>query len=138
MQTGRRARPATVTIAFGVTLIQAVTSLLSGSLLVAASRVAASSESLRIIGSTLAWYGVGFLLLGAITIAVALGLRTGSGAARLYLTATMIVSVMLASLGWAAFGLRGHLAAAVIGIGLAAAVLVLVWNRRADAYFRSN
>lgn len=138
MQTGRRARPATVTIAFGVTLIQAVTSLLSGSLLVAASRVAASSESLRISGSTLAWYGAGFLLLGAITIAVALGLRTGSGAARLYLTATMIVSVIPGEPRLGCLRPAGASGGSGVGIGLAAAVLVLVWNRRADAYFRSN
>lgn len=131
----RRSRPVTVTIAFVVALLQAVTSLVSGSLLLGLSRMAEVREDLRIGEATLIAYGIVYLLLGAVTIGVAFGVRRGSGSARLYLTVMMIVSVVVAGYGAVALGLRGHLAAALIGIGFAVAVLVLLWNRRANDFY---
>ena len=88
--------------------------------------------------STATTYGWVELIVGVITVLLAIGLWSGAGWARLVVTAIMIVRV-IGSI-WVAFALSGHggfLVGTIAG-GLAVIVLLLLWNARSDAFFNAQ
>lgn len=129
-------RPGGVTFVVLLTLVIGFVSLVRGFLGLFGVESAITPTDLTGTAGTV--YGWGELVLGIATIAVGLGLASGSNLARFLVTALMVLRIIAAI--WTAFtfaGQGGILVSALIG-GTAVIVLLLLWNLRADRFFLEN
>ncbi len=130
------ARPGSVTTVMVLTWIVAVFSILAGVLLLVASdQVLADAGLSTGTANTYAWAEIVF---GVITALVAIGLANGNNFSRLVVTTLMGLRAALSL--WVAIVLWGHAGfwSAVIAGLIAVLVLALLWNDRANEFFRTN
>ncbi|MGA7690063.1 MAG: hypothetical protein WCA29_12635 [Jiangellales bacterium] len=119
-----------------LTWIVAVFSILAGVLLLVASdQVLADAGLSTGTANTYAWAEIVF---GVITALVAIGLANGNNFSRLVVTTLMGLRAALSL--WVAIVLWGHAGfwSAVIAGLIAVLVLALLWNDRANEFFRTN
>ena len=129
------ARPASVAAAAALALLQGLLDIGLGSVLLWGSSVLSVREAAQVARSRLVLLGVAFVVVGAVTLVVAASLRRGSGRARAFVTATMLASIAVAVSVAAVGTSTSQAASAVLVVGLALLVVVLLWNRRANAFF---
>jgi hypothetical protein len=130
-------RPTSVLIVLVAAWIQVAMSLIASVALFfmasdtdVVSAVGATTDELRVVA------GVG-VVFGLIAAAFVLWLQSGSNVARILVS---IVAVLNIGAGvWAIAAAGTHqLAESLVNIGLAAVVLVLLWNQAANEYFASD
>ena len=133
---GTPKRPGGVTFVAIIAMIIGFMSLVAGFVFLLGDSQGMSDAGIS--EGTATAYGWGELILGVITLLLAIGLWNGAGWARLVVTAFMIVRI-IGSI-WVAFALSGHggfLIGTIAG-GLAVIVLLLLWNNRADDFFNAS
>lgn len=130
------ARPGSVTTVIVLTWIVALFSLVAGVLLLVASEQVIADTGLASGSATT--YGWVEIVFGVITALVAIGLGNGNNFSRLLVTALMGLRAALSL--WVAFVLWGHAGfwSAVLAGLFAILVLALLWNDRANEFFRTN
>lgn len=134
MSTTPSDRPGSVTLVAALTWIAAILDLIAGAALVWLS------FNLDVIESTLAeadvrWYGVGTLVIGVLTAAVAAGLAMGSQGARVLVILAM--TVRLAAAAYALLALGGVISwHGVLGVAIAVTVIALLSTKSASDFFR--
>ncbi|WP_395245654.1 hypothetical protein ACGGZK_07530 [Agromyces sp. MMS24-K17] len=79
---------------------------------------------------------IGSVILGLIVVIVAGGLLKGNFAARLVITVVEVLSIIGSLfLAWAYYGDRPEVVGEWIGIVVSLVVLILLWSRKASAFF---
>ena len=130
------ARPGSVTAVVVLTWIVAVFSIVAGVILLLASdQVVADAGISSSSATTYAWAEIVF---GVITALVAVGLGNGNNFSRLLVTLLMLLRAGLSV--WVAVALWGHAGfwSAVLAGLIAVLILVMLWNDRANEFFRTN
>lgn len=117
-------RPGGVTLVAVLACIAGAVNIIAGILMLIAALMAPDAL----------WYGLIHLLLGVITIAVAIGLLRGNSTARVLLTIVFVLDLV-----WAVFVI--FFQQALIWSGVVSGVLVLIglvllWTRPANEFFR--
>ena len=117
-------RPGGVTLVAVLACIAGAVNIIAGILMLIAALMAPDAL----------WYGLIHLLLGVITIAVAIGLLRGNSTARMLLTIVFVLDLV-----WAVFVI--FFQQALIWSGVVSGVLVLIglvllWTRPANEFFR--
>jgi hypothetical protein len=116
--------------------IVAVLSILGGLFFMLASEaVLAQAGISKSAAMTYGWWEIGY---GVITALVAMGLGRGSRIARLLVSLLMALRIVAAA--WAAIALSGHRGFwTAVGAGvIAIVILIMLWNARADAFFKGK
>lgn len=126
-------RPGSVTVVVVLTIISGILTLL-GALFLLLLGGAASLAS-NVTGVAVLIFGILYLIFGIVTIAVGVGLRNGSRFARILVTILMVIDILggIANLIW--FRNNQTLTSGIITIIVSAAVLALLYNRRASDFF---
>ena len=127
-------RPATVTVVVAVMLFQAVAGIAAGIALFLLRHNADVLGAVPLTSGQLAGYGIGSLVVGLITGALALALGHGSNVIR-YLVAAVSV-LWIAGAAWAGFRYTGSARTSGIVHGLlGVTTLVLLFTQRANEFF---
>ena len=130
------ARPGSVTTVMVLTWIVALFSIVAGVILLLASeQVLADAGISSGTATTYAWVEI---VLGVITALVAIGLGNGNNFSRLLVTLLMLLRAALSV--WVAIVLWGHAGfwSAVLAGLIAVLILAMLWNARANEFFRTN
>ena len=135
-------RPGSVTVVVVLTWINAILSLLIGVLLlVAAVAVGASGAdaATRSIGTGLAvGLAIVYIVIGAVTAYVAVRLGQGGRGSRMLLTIIEAITIVTHLITWISNNTTGQMWSSILGIAVAAVILALLWNRRANEFFDSS
>ena len=130
------ARPGSVTTVMVLTWIVALFSIVAGVILLLASDQVVADAGIST--GTATTYGWAEIVIGVITALVAIGLGNGNNFSRLLVTLLMVVRAALSV--WVAIVLWGHAGfwSAVLAGVIAVVILVMLWNARANEFFRTN
>jgi hypothetical protein len=127
-------RPGGVTLVAVLTWISGLLDIIGGSLLLFQTSVDATVErfggSSQLIASALFT-----ILVGVVVIVVAVGLLRGNNASRIVITVFQMVSIVGSV--FLAIAYPAGAIAEYFSIAVAVIVLLLLWTRRASAFFRS-
>jgi len=129
-------RPGSVTFVIVLTWIIAVLSIIAGvTLLVASDQVL---DEAGIASGTATAYAWAEIALGLVIALVAVGLGNGNNFSRLLVTFLMGLRAFMSL--WVALVLWGHAGfwSAVLSGVIAVGVLALLWNDKANEFFRTN
>lgn len=129
-------RPAGVTLVAVLTWISGVLSLIGGVVLVLLRDNADVQTSVDGSSSVVLTVGIVSIIVGLITIAVANGLRRGSGFARALVTLLMLLNI--AGGIWVVIKLPTQGVSAWINIAISVIVIIMLFTARANAFFRSH
>lgn len=127
-------RPSGVTLIAVLAYLSGAVNLVGGVLLLTQSGVPAVVDAFGDRGLLFTSAIIG-ILVGLVTFAVAGGLLRGNTAARAIITVVQVLGV-LGGLWWL-FASPGNTPADAIGVLLGILVLLLLWSRRANAFFRA-
>lgn len=126
-------RPGGVTLVAVLTWISGLFDIISGSLLLFQTSVDATVEqfggSSQLIASALFT-----ILVGVVVIVVAVGLLRGNNASRIVITVFQMISIVGSV--FLAIAYPPGAIAEYFSIAIAVIVLILLWTRRASAFFR--
>jgi hypothetical protein len=126
-------RPGGVTLVAVLTWISGLLDIIGGSLLLFQTSVDATVEqfggSSQLIASALFT-----ILVGVVVIVVAVGLLRGNNASRIVITVFQMLSIVGSV--FLAIAYPAGAIAEYFSIAIAVIVLVLLWTRRASAFFR--
>jgi len=126
-------RPGGVTLVAVFAWISGALDVLSGTLLLFQTSVAATVEQFggasQLIASALLE-----ILIGVVVIVVAIGLLRGNSASRIVITIFQILSIVGSV--FLAIAYPSGAIGEYFSIAIAAIVLILLWTRRASSYFR--
>jgi hypothetical protein len=127
-------RPATIVTALVLTALSGLANVLVGGAVLALLGVGALPESPGLSSLTVLAVGSAHLLLGALTLVAASWLLVGRRGSRAFVTGVMLLRIVIATIS---FGLISgwYSGGAVAGILVAVAVIALLWDSRANAYF---
>lgn len=117
-------RPGGVTLVAIIAWIAGAVNIIAGILMLIAALMAPDAL----------WFGLIHLLLGVITIAVAIGLMRGNSTARVLLTVVFVLDLI-----WAVFVIffqQAQIWSGVVSGILVLIGLVLLWTGRANEFFR--
>lgn len=127
-------RPGGVTLVAVLTWISGLFDIIGGSLLLFQTSVDATVErfggSSQLIASALFT-----ILVGVVVIVVAVGLLRGNNASRIVITVFQMISIVGSV--FLAIAYPAGAIAEYFSIAIAVIVLILLWTRRASAFFRS-
>lgn len=127
-------RPGGVTLVAVLTWISGLFDIVGGSLLLFQTSVDATVErfggSSQLIASALFT-----ILVGVVVIVVAVGLLRGNNASRIVITVFQMISIVGSV--FLAIAYPAGAIAEYFSIAIAVIVLILLWTRRASAFFRS-
>jgi len=129
-------RPGSVTTVVVLTWIVAIFSIAAGVLLLVASDQVLDEAGISSGNATVyAWTEI---VIGVVVALVAIGLGNGNNFSRLLVTLLMAVRAALSV--WVAIVLWGHAGfwSAVVAGLIAVLILILLWNDRANEFFRTN
>ena len=127
-------RPATLVTVIALTALSGMANLLVGGTALALILFGVLPNTPRLSQGTLVSMGVGYLVLGALTVAGGLGLRRGRAGSREFVTVLMLLRIAVAMISIGVVG-TWYAAGSVVGIGVALLVVVLLWDSRANEYF---
>ncbi|WP_448006036.1 DUF7144 family membrane protein [Agromyces bauzanensis] len=126
-------RPGGVTLVAVLTWISGLLDIISGSLLLFQTSVSATVEQFggesQLIASALLT-----ILIGVVVIVVAIGLLRGNNASRIVITVFQMLSIIGSV--FLAIAYPPGAIAEYFSIAVAVVVLILLWTRRASAFFR--
>ena len=130
------ARPGSVTTVMVLTWIVALFSIVAGVILLLASDQVLADAGIS--SGTATTYGWVEIVFGVITALVAIGLGNGNNFSRLLVTLLMVLRAALSV--WVAIALWGHAGfwSAVLAGLIAVLILAMLWNDRANEFFRTN
>jgi len=130
----RPERPTTIVVAGALTVLTGAANLLVGSVVLILLGVDVLPNRPGMSSTTLLTVGWGYLLLGAPTLAAGLGLLAGRAGSRAFVTVVMMLRIALACIS---FGLLDgwYAGSSIFGVAAALAVITLLWDSRANAYF---
>lgn len=129
--------PTTVTIVVVLTWISAVLDVIAGASLVALAGDNDVLKSLDATSSTATTLGIGFIVLGVVTAFVAWRLGRGGKLARILVSIIAVINLVAGI--YSAFALGTHnLAEGATDALIALVTLALLWNNKANQYFRHN
>ncbi|MEG3616211.1 hypothetical protein [Isoptericola haloaureus] len=129
-------RPGSVTVVVVLTWIVALFSVLAGVIMLLASDEVLAEAGIS--ASNAAVYSWTEIVFGVITALVAIGLSNGNRFSRFLVTVLMAVRAALTLwtvISW--WGIAGSWSALVSGL-FAILVISMLWNARADAFFRAT
>jgi hypothetical protein len=128
-------RPFGVTILMVLIFIMGLLSAVAGVVALVARNDVAAEAGLD--GNQVLWYAIFAIVIGVIYLLVAGGLGRGSGLAR-FVVALVTVLNLLGNV-WVAVAFAGTMRwQALFGAAIAVLVLVLLYNRSANEFFRNN
>lgn len=127
-------RPGGVTLVAVLTWISGALDILSGTILLFQTSVASTVEAFGGASQLIA-SAIFTILIGVVVVAVAGGLLRGSPGARIIVTIFQALSIM--SSVFLAIAYPAGAIGEYIGIAFSLIVLLLLWSRRANAFFRS-
>lgn len=127
-------RPGSVTFVVVLTWITAIVSIVGGILALLLSDDALSEAGIS--GSTATTYGTVELVLGVIIALVAIGLAGGNNLARFVVTVLMVLRIGVGI--WAIVTLPNGPITGTIAVAFALLIIVLLWNSKASAFFKTN
>jgi hypothetical protein len=140
--TAQTTRPGSVTIVVVLTWINAVLHLLLGVLLLVvavAFGASGADATTRTIGTGLAvGLAIIYLIIGAVTAFVATRLGRGGRGSRMLLTVIEVITIITNVITWIVNNTAQQATSSIIGIVVAAVILALLWNQRANAFFESS
>ncbi|AEA26673.1 hypothetical protein ACFQ34_26865 [Pseudonocardia benzenivorans] len=135
MSTANVTRPGSVTVVVVLTWISAVLQILIGVMLLVVAAAVAPDVDLTVGRGTVVAIGILVLLVGIVTAAVASRLGKGGNGARILVSVLEVLQVAGALATLFTYGRTGPGSGAIGTIAIAVLILVLLWNRRADAFF---
>lgn len=127
-------RPGSVTFVVVLTWISAIVAILGGILALLLSDDALAEAGIS--GSTATTYGIVEIIFGVITALVAIGLAGGNNLARFVVTVLMILRIGVGI--WAITTLPNGAITGTIAVAFALLIIVLLWNSKASAFFKTN
>ncbi len=134
-------RPGSVTVVVVLTWISAILHLLLGVLLLIAGVAigAAATGSGRVIGTGLAvTLAIVYLIIGLVTVFVAVRLGQGGRGSRMLLTIIEVIAIITNIVTWIATNSNQQAISSVFAIAFAVVILVLLWNRTANDFFNAT
>lgn len=129
------ARPGAVTLVAVLALINGVLDIVSGTILLFQTSIAATAEEFG-GASALITSAIVSILVGAIIIALGVGVLRGSDFARITITVFEVLSI-----GGSVFLAIAYPAGAIyeyFGVAISVIVLALLWTGRANAFFKAG
>ena len=79
-----------------------------------------------------------YFVIGAVTAFVATRLGRGGRGSRMLLTVIEAITIVTNLVTWLANNTSQQAASSIFGIAVAAVILALLWNRRANEFFNSS
>lgn len=131
-----RSRPGSVTLVIVLMWISAIIELIAGILIVLASGNVEHLTQYDQTQTVVLVAGIVGIVLGLITIALAMGLARGSNAARVMVTILVVLQILSDTWELAARGHGGFPWLSVLGILFWLLILALLWTSRASDFFR--
>lgn len=129
-------RPGSVTIVVVLAWINAILHLLFGALLILAGLAAgAASVNTQAPGVMVVGIGIVYLIIGLVTAVVAARLGRGGRGSRMLLTVIEVITILGNVTAWISAQTTQATVQSLIGIVIAAVILALLWNRRANEFF---
>ncbi|WP_350349026.1 hypothetical protein ABIQ69_03530 [Agromyces sp. G08B096] len=132
----RSLRPAGVTVVAVIAWISGALDMISGIIMLFMLPVASVVEQYGGSGQLLA-AAIGSIIVGLITVIVAGGLLNGNQAARMIVTVLQVFSIIGSLFFAIAYRETPTAWTEWLGILVAVVVLILLWSRKASAFFRS-
>jgi hypothetical protein len=133
---GEPRRPATLVTGLGLTALTGVANILVGGVVLALLLVGALPNSPGLSSRTLLTVGLAYLVLGGLTVLGILGLLARRPGSRVFVTIVMLLRIAVACVSFGVVG-TWYSIGSVIGIVLSVAVIALLWDSRANAYFHA-
>lgn len=132
-----RQRPGGVTFVIGLVWIAAIADLIAGIALLIVSFDKARFAATAVTPELVRYYGLVAIVVGLLTLMVALGLASGSQFARVFTVIVMVLRMLNAA--WALIAIRYvTLWPAVFDLAIAVAITMLLSTRAASDYFRKR
>ncbi|QAY73043.1 hypothetical protein ET445_06470 [Agromyces protaetiae] len=129
-------RPAGVTIVAVFAWISGALDILAGTLMLVFSPVKAIVDEYGNLGTLIA-AGIGSIIIGLLTVIVAGGLLRGNAAARMIVTILQVLSILGSLFLAIAYASSPTAVGEWFGILISVIVLIFLWSRRANEFFRS-
>lgn len=127
-------RPTSVTFVVVLTWISAIVAIVGGVLALLLSENALAEAGIS--KSTATTYGWVEIVIGVIIALVAKGLGNGNNFSRLLVSVIMVIRIGVGA--WAMLNLPNGVVTGVVSIAAALITLFLLWNSKANAFFRTN
>lgn len=127
-------RPTSVTFVVVLTWISAIVAIVGGVLALLLSENALAEAGIS--KSTATTYGWVEIVIGVIIALVAKGLGNGNNFSRLLVSVIMVIRIGVGA--WAMLNLPNGVVTGVVSIAAALVTLFLLWNAKANAFFRTN
>lgn len=131
-------RPGSVTVVVVLTWISAILHLIIGVLLLVAGVAvgAAATGSTAVVGTgLLVGIAIIYLIIGLVTVFVAIRLWQGGRGSRMLLTIIEVIAIITNVVTWIVASSNQQAVSSVLAIAFAAIILVLLWNRNANEFF---
>ncbi len=129
-------RPGGVTVIAVFAWISGALDIVAGTLMLVFSPVRAVVDEYGNLGTLIA-AGIISIAIGLVTVIVAGGLLRGNAAARMIVTIVQVVSIIGSLFLAIAYASSPTAVGEWFGIVISVIVLILLWSRRASAFFRS-
>lgn len=130
-------RPGGVTVIAVFAWISGALDIVAGTLMLVFSPVRAVVDEYGNLGTLIAAGGIISIAIGLVTVIVAGGLLRGNAAARMIVTIVQVVSIIGSLFLAIAYASSPTAVGEWFGIVISVIVLILLWSRRASAFFRS-
>lgn len=134
MSTAPVARPGSVTVVVVLTWISAVLQIVVGVLLLVVAATIGTAE-INVARGAIVAIGIFTLVIGLLTAAVASRLGRGGNGARIIVTVLEVLQILGAITTLSVYGSSGAGSGAIGNIAIAAVILALLWNNRANQFF---
>ena len=132
-----RRRPGGITFVLVLVWIAAIADLIAGIVLLLMSFDDARFANAPVTAEVVRYYGLIALVVGLLTVMVALGLANGSQFARVF--TVIVMTLRLLNAAWALIAIRYvTLWPAVVDLVLAVLIIAMLTNRSASDYFRKR
>lgn len=132
-----RPRPGGVTFVIGLVWIAAVADLIAGIALLLVSFSNSRFVGTEVTPALVRYYGLIAIVIGLLTLMVALGLASGSQFARVL--TVIVMTLRLLNAAWALIAIRNvTLWPAVFDVVIATLIITLLNNRSASDFFRKR
>lgn len=131
-----RSRPGGVTLVIILMWINAILEIIAGVLTMIASGDLQYRVEYDQTQTVLLWIGIVAIAFGVITIVLAMGLASGSNAARVVVTILIVLQILADAWELAARAHGSFPWISILGILFWLIILGLLWTSRASAFFR--
>jgi hypothetical protein len=130
-------RPGSITLLVVLAFLSGLLNIIAGAIFIFLRNDPDIQRTLSAGPNFVFWTGVGYLVVGVVTLLVAKGLSSGNSLSRFLIGLLSFVNLV-----YGLYGVVTHTGIAraqgIVTAVVALAMLVLLYNKRANAFFRTN